>query len=36
MFAGKALAAFTYAALVLALYVSSGLLLGGLPFGFDP
>jgi ABC-2 type transport system permease protein len=34
--AGKALAAFTYAALVLALYVGSGLLLGGLAFGFDP
>jgi hypothetical protein len=34
--AGKALAAFTYAARVLALYVGTGLLLGGLACGFDP
>jgi ABC-2 type transport system permease protein len=34
--AGKVLAAFTYATLVLALYVGTGLLLGGLAFGFDP
>jgi ABC-2 type transport system permease protein len=34
--AAKTLAAFSYAALVLALYVGSGLLLGGLAFGFDP
>ena len=34
--AAKTLAAFTYAAVVLALYVGSGLLLGGLAFGFDP
>ena len=36
VFAGKTLAAFTYAAAVLALYVGSGLVLGGLAFGFDP
>ena len=36
VFAGKGLAAFTYAALVLVLYVGSGLRLGGLAFGFDP
>jgi ABC-2 type transport system permease protein len=36
VFAGKALAAFTYAAIVLALYVGSALLLGGLAFGFEP
>ena len=36
VFAGKALAAFTYAVAVLVLYVGSGLLLGGLAFGFDP
>jgi len=36
VFAGKTLAAFTYAVVVLVLYVGSGLLLGGLAFGFDP
>jgi ABC-2 type transport system permease protein len=36
VFAGKSLAAFTYAAVVLVLYVGAGLLLGGLAFGFDP
>jgi ABC-2 type transport system permease protein len=36
VFAGKALAALTYAAVVLALFVGSGLLLGGIAFGFDP
>jgi ABC-2 type transport system permease protein len=36
VFAGKGLAALTYAALVLVLYVGSALLLGGLAFGFDP
>ena len=34
--AGKALAALSYAALALALYVGTGLLLGGLAWGFDP
>jgi ABC-2 type transport system permease protein len=34
--AGKALAAFTYAAIVLVIYVGTALLLGGLAFGFDP
>jgi len=34
--AGKTLAAFTYAAVVLVVFVGSGLLLGGLAFGFDP
>jgi len=34
--AGKALAAMTYAAAVLGLYVATSLLLGGLAFGFDP
>ena len=34
--AGKVLAAFTYALLVLVIYVGSALLLGGLAFGFDP
>ena len=36
VFAGKALAALTYAVAVLVLYVGSALLLGGLAFGFDP
>ena len=36
VFAGKTLAAFTYALLVLVLYVGCALLLGGLVFGFDP
>ncbi len=36
VFAGKLLAAFTYAAAVLALYVLTALLLGGLAFGFEP
>lgn len=36
VFAGKTLAAFTYAALALTLFVGSGLVLGGLAWGFDP
>ena len=36
VFAGKALAALSYAALGLALYVGSALALGGLAFGFEP
>ncbi len=36
VFAGKAFAALSYAALALALYVGTALLLGGLAFGFDP
>ena len=36
VFAGKTLAAFTYAALALTLFVGSGLILGGLAWGFDP
>jgi ABC-2 type transport system permease protein len=36
VFAGKALAALSYATLVLALFVGTALLLGGLAFGFDP
>jgi ABC-2 type transport system permease protein len=36
VFAGKALAALTYAAVALAVFVGTGLLLGGLAFGFDP
>jgi ABC-2 type transport system permease protein len=36
VFAGKTLAALTYAAVVLVLFVGTGLLLGGLAFGFDP
>ena len=36
VFAGKTLAALTYAVAVLVLYVGSALLLGGLAFGFDP
>jgi ABC-2 type transport system permease protein len=36
VFAGKALAALTYAAVALALYVGVALLIGGLIWGFDP
>ncbi len=36
VFAGKAVAAFGYAALALLVYVGTGLVLGGLAFGFDP
>jgi ABC-2 type transport system permease protein len=36
IFAGKLLASFTYAAIVLVLFVGTGLVLGGLAFGFDP
>jgi ABC-2 type transport system permease protein len=36
VFAGKTLAAFTYAALVLTLFVGTALVLGGIAFGFDP
>jgi ABC-2 type transport system permease protein len=36
VFAGKLLASFTYAAIVLVLFVGTGLLLGGIAFGFDP
>jgi ABC-2 type transport system permease protein len=36
VFAGKALAAITYAALALVVYVGTALLLGGLAWGFDP
>ena len=36
VFAGKLLAAFTYATLALALFVTTALVLGGIAFGFDP
>ena len=36
VFAGKALAAVTYAAVALSLYVLTGLIAGGLIWGFDP
>src|SRR4051794_27574564 len=36
VFAGKALAAGLYATVVLALFVGTALLLGGIAFGFDP
>src|SRR3954452_2061661 len=36
VFAGKLLASFTYAAIVLVLFVGTGLVLGGIAFGFDP
>jgi ABC-2 type transport system permease protein len=36
VFAGKVLAAYTYAAAILVLFVGTGLVLGGLAFGFDP
>jgi ABC-2 type transport system permease protein len=36
VFAGKALAALTYALLALVLFVGVGLVLGGLVWGFDP
>ena len=36
VFAGKALAAITYATLALVVYVGTALLLGGLAWGFDP
>ena len=36
VFAAKTLAAFTYAAVALVLFVGTGLVLGGLAFGFDP
>jgi ABC-2 type transport system permease protein len=36
VFAGKLLAAYTYAALILVLFVGTALLLGGVAFGFDP
>jgi ABC-2 type transport system permease protein len=36
VFAGKVLAAYTYAAVILVLFVGTGLILGGLAFGFDP
>jgi ABC-2 type transport system permease protein len=36
IFVGKLLASFTYAAVVLMLFVGTGLLLGGIAFGFDP
>jgi len=36
VFTGKLLAAFSYATVVLALFVATGLLLGGIAFGFDP
>jgi ABC-2 type transport system permease protein len=36
VFAGKTLAAFTYAAVALVLFVGTGLVLGGIAFGFDP
>ena len=36
MFVAKVLAAITYAAVGLSLFVLTGLLLGGLAFGFDP
>ncbi len=36
VFAGKLLAALTYTAAILAIYVSVGLVVGGLVWGFDP
>jgi ABC-2 type transport system permease protein len=36
VFAGKLLAAYTYAAMILVLFVGTALLLGGIAFGFDP
>jgi ABC-2 type transport system permease protein len=36
VFAAKTLAAFTYATVALVLFVGTGLLLGGIAFGFDP
>ncbi len=36
VFAGKVLAALTYTAAILAIYVSVGLVVGGLVWGFDP
>ena len=36
VFGAKTLAAFSYTALALALYVGSGLVLGGIAFGFEP
>jgi ABC-2 type transport system permease protein len=36
VFAGKLLAVVTYTALVLAIYVGVGVLVGGLVYGFDP
>ena len=36
VFAGKALAALTYTAAILVIYVSVGLVVGGLVWGFDP
>jgi ABC-2 type transport system permease protein len=36
VFAGKVLAALTYTAVLLAIYVSVGLVVGGLVWGFDP
>jgi ABC-2 type transport system permease protein len=36
VFAGKVLAALTYTALLLGIYVSVGLVVGGLVWGFDP
>jgi len=36
VFAGKLLAAFTYAAAILVLYVGTALVLGGIAFGFNP
>jgi ABC-2 type transport system permease protein len=36
VFAGKVLAAFTYAAAILVLYVGTALLFGGIAFGFSP
>ena len=36
VFAGKLLAAYTYAAVILVLFVGTALLLGGIAFGFDP
>jgi ABC-2 type transport system permease protein len=36
VFVAKMLASFTYAAIILVLFVGTGLVLGGLAFGFDP
>jgi ABC-2 type transport system permease protein len=36
VFAGKALAAFTYTVVLLAIYVGVGIVVGGLVYGFDP
>jgi ABC-2 type transport system permease protein len=36
VFAGKLLASFTYATVVLVLFVGTALLLGGIAFGFEP